>query len=223
MTQNRMKAIRILVVDDHMLVRDGITALLSAVPSFQVAALASNGKECLTLIESVKPDLVLMDVMMPELNGIEATEIITANYVNIKVILLSMEISEEFILKGVKAGAKGYLPKDIRKNELIEAILKVHEGGTYFSSKVSGLLYARLASNRPQLQDKPTDTPLSSRETEVLEQIATGISNQKIADKLFISVKTVDTHRCNILRKLQVKSTAELVKYAIRKKIVSLE
>jgi two-component system response regulator NreC len=219
-----MNTIRILVVDDHTLVRDGITSLLSEVSNLQVVGLAKNGDEAITMLESTNPDIVLMDIIMPKLNGIEVTEILIKKYPQINIILLSMEISEEFVLKGIKAGAKGYLPKDIRKKTLIEAIITVHQGGTYFSQKVSNLMLSCLASDKKsEAGNTAKDIPLSCRELEVLIHIATGFSNREIGEQLFISVKTVDTHRINILRKINVRSTAELVKYALKNGIISLE
>lgn len=214
--------IKLLIVDDHALVRDGLKSMLSTNPDIEVIAEASNSEEAHIGLKESKPDVILMDIMLDDENGIEVAKEIKEVSPETKVLFLSMDVSEKFISEAVKTGAEGYLPKDIKKEILIEAINKVHNGGKYYSERVSEIILEKIYSDSQPNADSNKSKSLSKRETEVLKLIANGISNRDIAEKLFISVRTVDAHRNNILQKLKLKSTAELVKYAIREELISL-
>lgn len=218
-----MEKIKILIVDDHALVRDGLCAMLSGLPEFSVVGEASSGNEAINKTQTYDPDIILMDIMMPVMNGIEATQLIKEDHPNVKVIFLSMEVTEAFISEAVKVGASGYLLKDSRKNVLLEAIKKVADGGKYFSNSISELVFEKFYEN--SLKGKKTtlsNNKISKREIEVLKLIASGMSNKDIADKLFISGRTVDAHRNHIMQKLDIHSTADLVKYAIKNELITL-
>ena len=220
-----MEKIKVLIVDDHALVRDGINALLNNQSDIQVAGEAANGEEAISKADSVKPEIILMDIMMPDMNGIEAARVIREQHPDIKIIFLSMEVTEQFISEAISVGASGYLPKDSKRNILLEAIRKVKEGGKYFSNTISEIVFEKFYQKSVQ-GGKPEpviNNKISKRELEVIKLIAAGMGNKDIADKLFISVRTVDAHRNHILQKLNIHSTAELVKYAIKNNIVPLE
>ncbi|MDQ3394363.1 MAG: response regulator transcription factor [Bacteroidota bacterium] len=219
-----MEKIKVLIVDDHALVRDGLCAMFSNLSEITVVGEASSGNEALNKTEAYNPDIILMDIMMPGMNGIEATQIIKEDHPDVKVIFLSMEVTEAFISEAVQVGASGYLPKDSRKNVLIEAITKVAAGGRYFSSSISELVFEKFYEN--SLKGKKTNISsgikISKREVEVLKLIASGMSNKDIAEKLFISGRTVDAHRNHIMQKLDIHSTADLVKYAIKNELITI-
>jgi len=219
-----MEQIKIILVDDHRLVRDGIHALLNVTPDVCVAGEASNGDELLALLENVKPHIVIMDVSLPGKSGIELTAILKQKYPDIRVIILSMFTSEEFIFNALKAGAKGYLPKNTSLNELSSAIMKVRAGGEFFSEQISNAILKSFFRNaRPGNDDDATQYPcLSNREKEILKMIAEGFSNAEIADKLFISSGTVGAHKSHIMQKLSLNTTADLIKFAIRNNFVSI-
>ncbi|MCB9360800.1 MAG: response regulator transcription factor [Flavobacteriales bacterium] len=212
-----MKKIRLLLADDHGIIRDGIKLMLNKTPEFDIVTEASNGQEVLDYLEknAKSIDVVLMDINMPVMNGIEATQVITDKYRNINVLALTMHIEETYISNMLKAGALGYILKESNKNELIDAIKSVASGKKYYSNEVSVTLINSLMS-----EDKDKDKELSDREIEILSLIASGNTNKEIGEKLFISGRTVETHRRNILGKLEVKNTAEMIKYAIQNKLV---
>lgn len=212
-----MKKIRLLLADDHGIIRDGIKLMLNKTPEFDIVTEASNGQEVLDYLEknAKSIDVVLMDINMPVMNGIEATQVITDKYRNINVLALTMHIEETYISNMLKAGALGYILKESNKNELIDAIKSVASGKKYYSNEVPVTLINSLMS-----EDKDKDKELSDREIEILSLIASGNTNKEIGEKLFISGRTVETHRRNILGKLEVKNTAEMIKYAIQNKLV---
>ena len=213
-----MKKIKILIADDHTLVRDGLIAMLKMEPDIQIVGEASDGTEVLEKIRTMELDIILMDIMMEEMNGLDTTREIKKISDDIEIILLSMEVNEEFISEGIKNGAKAYLPKDVSRSKLLEAIRKVSSGEIYFSEKVSQIIFENFY-NKSVKKKAPSDkagTKLSKRELEILKLFAEGKTSQEISDELHISIKTADTHRYNIMQKLQLKNTAELVKYAIK-------
>ncbi len=212
-----METIKLLLADDHLMIRDGIKLMLKKSLGMEIVAEASNGAEVITYLEKYasKIDIVLMDINMPIMSGIEATQIITDKFKNIKVLALTMHAEGTYITNMLKAGALGYVLKESGTNELITAINTVARGQKYYSNEVSVTLINSLISD-----DKPKDSQLSERELEVLAHIATGETNKKIGDKLCISGRTVETHRRNILEKLAVKNTAEMIRYAIENRIV---
>lgn len=216
-----MKKIKIILTDDHRIFREGIKYFLEN-DTMQVDGEASNGNELLDLLKTQKPDIVIMDITMPGLSGIEVSSQITALYPGIKIMILSMHTDEEFIINAVKAGAKAYLPKEISKEELLEAVKIVYEGGEYYSKLLSDKFLRSFVKKVKIEQTLQENETLTIREIEILKLAANGISNKEIADKLSISSKTVDAHKNHIMQKLKLKNTAELVLYALRNKIIEL-
>lgn len=211
-SQDRTK-IRVILVDDHPLVLDGIRSRIEEDETIEVIAEGSNGEDALRLAAENQPDVILMDISMPVLNGIEAAERFKDELPDIKLLMLTMHDNREYITKVLKAGARGYILKDVSSNEMIAAIKAVHDGKTYYSSGVTDIL----------LNDGPKkEVPLTDREKTILCLLAEGNSNKHVARELDISVRTVETHRRNIKRKLNVKTSAGLVKYAIENGIVEI-
>ncbi|MEQ9298439.1 MAG: response regulator transcription factor [Cyclobacteriaceae bacterium] len=211
-----MKAINILIADDHKMFREGLTELLSKEPGMQVMDTAGDGEEIRLSLTTNHIDVILMDIDMGETNGIEMTREIKESHPDIHVLALSMHGDKNYIVKMLEAGANGYILKNAGKEEMINAIHTVANGNTYFSSQVSSKLLEHLTNPAPTRRGGE-DALLTDREIEILRLIAEEYSNPEIAEKLFISVRTVDTHRRNILDKLGAKNTAGLVKYAIQK------
>ena len=215
------KKIGIFLVDDHQIVRDGIKALLQDSPEITISGEASNGKELNERISFSDTDIILMDISLPDISGIELTRQVSKDYPEIKVLILSMYTQEDFIVNAITAGAKGYLPKNTTRNELLKAISKIYEGDEYYSESVSKIILENYISNvrKPKdpepVRDKEDDV-LSAREKQILQMVVEGQSNQEIADKLFISIRTVESHKNHIMQKLGIKSTVELIKYALR-------
>lgn len=207
--------ITVFIADDHKIFRDGIISLLDNEDDIQVVGEAGNEEELFEKVTGLQPMVILMDISMGASNGIEATEKILKRFPNIKVLALSMHSESSYILKMLEAGASGYLLKDAGSREMIAAIHTVASGDTYFSQQVSQTLLNHLHSGKKVLGKRP-GVPLTKRELEVLQLIAEEHSNSEIAEKLYISIRTVDTHRRNLLEKLGVKNTAGLVKNAIR-------
>lgn len=218
-----MSKTNILVVDDHSLVREGIITMLSIYDDFEIIGDAESGEKALEKIEEQKPDVILLDINMPGMNGIETAKKVLTDYEGIKIIILSMEVTQDHISEAIKAGVSGYLAKDTKKEVLAEAIRKVMQGEQYFGDKISEVIFKGFYKQSKGEQVAKENKDLSKREVEVLRQIASGLSNREIADKLFISIRTVDAHRNHIMQKLSMKSTAQLVKYAIKEKIIDLE
>ena len=213
--------IRILLADDHTIVRDGLRSLLERQPDMEVVAEAGDGRECVQLSGQHLPDVVLMDVAMPEMNGIEAARRIISNNPKTHVVMLSMHRDESYVLRSLKAGAKGYLLKDSPRDEVLAAIRAAAAGRPWLSAKVASLLredYVRQLESRG-LDD--TYELLTDREREILQLLAEGKANKEVASVLFISPTTVETHRGHILQKLGLHSTADLILYAVRKRIIS--
>jgi DNA-binding NarL/FixJ family response regulator len=213
-----MGKIRIIITDDHQLFRNGLKILLDSIPEFEVVGEASNGEEFLKLIKTIQADIALMDINMPELDGIEATRTGLKLYPLINIIALSMYGEEEYYYKMVDAGAKGFILKDSDINEVKEAINTVYKGGSYFSQE---LLYHVIQKIKHREHESKTAN-LSKREREILFKICEGLSNQEIADTLFISKRTVDKHRANLLGKTNSKNTASLILFAIRNKLIEI-
>lgn len=221
-----MSSTRVLIVDDHRLLRDGLAALLSQVDDIEIVGSVRSGEDAISIIPSARPNMILMDIMMGGMTGIEATRWIKEQDPNIKVILISSEIKKELVTAGIQCGIDGYLPKDVDLNILREAIRTVKNGGRYFNEAITSLVFEdfyqkKKLTNPERKISLPND--LTKREEEVLALVASGKSNQEVADDLFISIKTVDTHKSHILDKLGLKNTAELVKYAIKNKLISLD
>lgn len=216
-----MKKIKIILADDHRIFREGIKYFLEN-EQMQVIAEASSGIELLELLKTEKPDIVIIDITMPGLSGIEVSKQITSLYPEVKIMILSMHTEEEFIINSVKAGAKAYLPKETSKEELLEAVKVLYDGGEYYSKLLSDKFLKNFVKKVKVEQTLQANDTLTTREIEILKLSASGISNKEIANKLSISIKTVDAHKNHIMQKLKLKNTAELVLYALRNKLIEL-
>ncbi len=214
-----MNKIKIILVDDHALFRNGLRILLNTISKIDVIGESANGKQFLELLETEIPDIVLMDINMPIMDGIEATQLATDKYPDIKIIALSMFGEEDYYYKMINAGVKGFLLKNSEINEVVEAINQVMLGGSFFSQE---LLYNVIKNFNPHKEAEVELTNLSKREVQVLEEICKGLSNQEIADSLFISKRTVDKHRANLLSKTNSKNTANLIMFAIKNKLIAI-
>jgi DNA-binding NarL/FixJ family response regulator len=216
--------IKILITDDHKLIRDGIAAMLADTDDVDVIGSVSSGEEAINEVRQDRPDVILMDIMMGGMTGIEATRWIKEFDSTIKIILVTMEISKEYVSAGIQSGVNGYLPKDIDKHTLLEAIRTVYGGGRYFTDVIMKLVFEDFYSHEKlKNHTKKLPNELTKREYEILGLVASGKTNKEVADTLFISVKTVETHKSNILDKLGLKNTTELIKYAIKNNIISID
>jgi DNA-binding NarL/FixJ family response regulator len=216
-----MEKIRVLLVDDHTILREGIRSLLERQTDIEVIAEADNGRQAIDLVRQFKPDVVLMDIAMPLLNGIHATEQIRRQTRCTNILILTQHENEEYIRRALSAGASGYLLKDTDSDELVSAIRSVHKGESILSPAVTRLViedYLRWGDIRTQ----DTNNGLTPRENEVLQLIAEGNTNKQIAEILCISIKTVQSHRSNLMNKLDLHDKSELIKYAIQKKIIEI-
>jgi two-component system, NarL family, nitrate/nitrite response regulator NarL len=220
--KEKPKKIRLLLVDDHPIVLDGIKSHLCAQPDFEVVGDATNGQDALRKAKLALPDVVLMDISMPHMNGIEAMMNLRKQVPNAKVLILTMHDSKEYIAQVVRSGARGYLLKDSAPAELVGAIKAVHAGEVYFSPSVSKVLIEEMTDGNKRSLDAPVPPPLTDREREVLSLIAEGLLNKQIADRLGIGVRTIETHRERIMRKLDIHTVAGLTKYAIARGMTSM-
>lgn len=207
--------IRVLLVDDHMLVLDGLKARLSMEEHIDIVGTANNGEQALVEAHRLNPDVVIMDVSMPVLNGHQATKRFHTELPNVRILMLSMHDNREYILPLIQSGASGYVLKDVSSNELIKAIETVYLGNTYFSAGASQALF-----HAQELHHQPGREELSNRERAVLKLLATGYANKEVGRALNISVRTVETHRQNLKNKLGIQSIAGLTKYAIDQQLV---
>ncbi len=216
-----MEQVRILLADDHNILRDGMRLLLERQPGFTVVGEAADGRETIELAAEHSPDVVVMDIAMPNLNGIEATRRIVEKRPGIGVVILSMHYDESYVLRSIKAGARAYLLKDALKGELIAAIRAVAEGRSFFSPKISRVLQEDYVEALGRKGGDDSYELLTDREREILQLVAEGKTNKEIAGALNLSSYTVDTHRTHILQKLNLHSVPELILYAVRKGIIS--
>jgi DNA-binding NarL/FixJ family response regulator len=212
--------IRILLADDHAVVRDGVRALLEKQTDMAVVAEAADGREAAQLAEELLPDVVVMDIGMPNLNGIDATRRILAAHPQIGVVILSMHQDESYVLRSLKAGAKGYLLKDSLRSDVLDAIRSVARGRSYLTRKVSRMMQEDYIQEMEQRGLEDSYDLLTDREREVLQLAAEGKPNKEIAAALGIGLTTVETHRTHILQKLGLHSIPELILYAVRKGII---
>ena len=212
-------SISILLADDHRIIRDGLRSLLSTMPGMEVVGEAENGRQALRIARKNNPDLVIMDISMPDLNGIEATRQILAESPGTKVLALSMHSDRQFVIQMFRAGVSGYLLKNGAFEELVLAIDTVLKNETYLSPKIASVLVRDLLETT---EDNSASSVLTPREREVLQLIAEGRSTKEIASDLNVSVKTVETHRRQIMDKLELRSVAELTKFALREGITDL-
>lgn len=220
-TEMEMAEIRILLADDHHVMRDGLRLLLERQPGMEVIGEAGDGRDTVKLAMEQNPDVVVMDIAMPNMNGIEATRRIVSKNPRTAVVILSMHHDESYVIRSLKAGALGYLLKDSVKADLIDAIRAVSEGRSFFSPKVSKILqedFMRLFESK-EVED--SYDLLTDREREILQLVAEGKTNKEIASLLNVSLYTVDTHRTHILQKLNLHSVPEVILYAVRKGIIS--
>jgi DNA-binding NarL/FixJ family response regulator len=214
--------IDIVLVDDHKIIRDGIKAFLNDDSGIRVVGEGANGNELLEILEQKHPDVLLMDINMPEMDGFEATKAVKEKYPDIKVLVLSMLDHEKYVNKMMEAGATGYALKNAGKDELLFAIKTVASGAKFICTDIGLSFMNKLQSNPQPLQitTEKKGAELSNREIEVLRNIAEGLTNAEIADKLFTSKRTIESHRQNIIEKTQVKNTAALIKYALTNGII---
>lgn len=213
----------IILVDDHELVRDGIRALLSGCDSIQILGEASTVHELLDCLELISPSVIVLDISLPDISGIDAIGLVAQRAPNARILMLSMYTGEEFVIRAIRTGAHGYLPKNTSRIELIDAIHKISAGEEYFGDAISGILRKALLRKIDDYQASINATSnLSARELEVLRLFCEGYANQEIADKLFISVRTVESHKTHIMQKLGLKNNVEMIKYAIKNKIIDI-
>ncbi len=216
-----MDKIRVVLADDHFVVRNGIKMLIEG-SEIEVIGEANNGVEAVEAVKLLSPDIILMDISMPQMNGLDATEIISKQYKNSKSLILSMYDNEEYILSAVEAGAQGYLLKDAPREEILNAIRTVARGEKYFNSSISNIIInGYLKVKKTGVFEPENNEHLSKKELVILKKIVEGLNSREIAEKLELSIRTVDNHRANMMRKLSVKNAAELVKMAIEKKMLT--
>lgn len=220
-----MSKIRVLVADDHTIVREGVSLLLQGEPDIEVVGEAMNGREAVEKCLQLRPDVVLMDIAMPELNGLEATKQVKSARPEIRVLVLTVHESDEYFFQALQSGASGYVLKGATSGELVAAVRAVSSGGIYLHPAVAEKLVAdylhRVSSSNGSVRTRYDG--LTPREKEILILIAEGETNQGIADKLVLSPSTVQTHRANTMEKLQLHNRAELIKYAIRQGLIQLD
>ena len=216
-----MSAVRILLADDHVVMRSGLRLLLERQPNLEVVGEAADGQEAVRLAAADKPDVVIMDIAMPHLNGVEATRQIVTRNPETAVVILSMHSDESYVLRSLKAGARAYLLKDSAEADLIAAIRAIQGGKSFFSPGVRRILTEDYMHQLAKLGVEDTYELLTPREREVLQLVAEGKSNKEVANLLTLSLYTVETHRTHILQKLNLHSVPELILYAVRKGIIS--
>ena len=215
-------SIEIVLVDDHQVMLEGLRALLENETEMAVVGEATDGRAALELIEQTQPDIVILDVAMPELNGIDTARLIASKHPKVKMLALSMHPNQRYVAEMLQAGAAGYLLKSCAFDQMVQAIREVMGGGTYLSSQVARTVVSDY-EDKVQAEPEGDLSVLSRRERQVLQLVAEGCSTKQIAKRLDVSVKTVDTHRQHIMNKLAIHSVAELTKYAIREGMTPLE
>ncbi len=215
-----MNKIKVIIVDDHELIVLAARQIFSKVPEIKLVGVANTGEEAYKKIKELKPDVVILDVILPGMDGIELTKKILAEQPSAKIVLHSSSVSEDMIVTGFEAGAMAYVPKNFKPGQLIEAVQTVVKGEHYSKGFVSEILIESFLKSKSKKDGY--SGKLTERETEILQAITKGMTNQQLADNLHISVRTVEAHKSNIMKKLKINSTAELVVYAIKHKIVKI-
>jgi DNA-binding NarL/FixJ family response regulator len=218
--------ITVLIVDDHTILREGMASLLAGSDDIEVVGMAASGEEAVNLVSDLNPRVILMDIVMAGMNGLEATRWIKEQNAEVKVIIISSEVTRDYVTQGIKCGIDGYVPKDANREEVIQAIRTVAGGTKFFDDAITKLIFEDYYSREKDGRRKSIKSVapgLTRREYEIIEQVASGKTNQEVADALFVSVKTVETHKKNILDKLGLKNSLQLVRYAIKNNIISLD
>jgi two-component system, NarL family, response regulator NreC len=215
-------SVTVLLVDDHPIVRQGLRNLLDSMPDFKVVGEAGDGLQALEMIEKVQPQVLVIDVVMPGLTGLEVTQRVKRQWPAVKVIILSMQNNEAYVVSALKSGASGYILKDTGPEELVDAIRTVVKGERYLSKQLSERIINAYVSKMDEAEVDPYDT-LTNREKEILHLVAEGFTNQEIAERLFISPRTAELHRSNVLNKLSLKNQVDLVRFAIKRGILPLD
>ncbi len=216
-----MKKIKVIIVDDHKIFRDGLMLLLKHFDFLEVIGEASNGEEFLELLNDKVPDIVLMDIKMPKLNGIEATRIALKNYSGLKIIALTTFFEDEYVEEMLLSGVEGYMLKRSNVEDFEKAIRKVFEGGCYFSDEIIDVITRNLSKYREQKSAKQEILDFSDREKQILELVCNGFSNDQIADRIFLSPKTIEKHKSSLFQKTGTFNTVNLVIYAFKNQLVS--
>ena len=219
-----MGKIKVILVDDHQIVRDGIKSLLMGCIDIEVVAEAKDGIELFNILKNITPDIILLDISLPGMSGIEVSKRMRVDYPDIKILMLSMYTSEDFIFNALKAGVMGYLPKNTTRDELLQAINSVAANVEYFSKSISDTIlksYVNTAKNGSVVSSDSLDN-LTNREREILHYVVEGNNNNSIAEQLYISIRTVETHKSSIMRKLNLGNTVDLIKFAIKNKLIEL-
>ncbi len=214
-----MEKISIVIADDHILIRDGIKAVLQSIDTFEVIGEACNGEEAIQLIDTLNPDIALLDITMPKKTGIEVVLEVKKYNQTVKFIMLSMHDNPEYVLKSVQAGALSYLLKNTDHEEIIKAVKSVGNGQKYFSPDIYNIILNGL-SNPDLVKGNQVVNTLTKRELEVLKEVSEGLSTKLIADKLSISIRTVETHRINLMKKMEVHNSAELIRKAMKMNLI---
>jgi len=217
-----MEKINIVLADDHVLVRNGLKAMLDSDSGINVVGEASNGQEALEVARRLKPDILVLDIRMPEMNGLEAAARIEEYSPTTKPVILSMHDSEEYVMQALDSGAYGYLLKDTDKNEFVKALKQIHAGNKYFSGAVSNVLANRLLNNKPYIKNVAVEDRyhLTKKEKEILRMVIDGRQNKHISESLGKSVRTIETHRFNIMKKMGVNNAIDMVNKAVKENLV---
>jgi len=215
-----VKTLRILLADDHKVVRQGTRALLSTVPEWEIVGEADNGRDAVSLTSELKPDIVILDIGMPELNGLDATRQIKKKSPETEVLIFTGQETEELVHDVFDSGARSYIMKTDAADHLIDAIKALSEHKHFFTSRISEIVFARYIQEKGTLEGAPEKSRITDREREIVQLLAEGKSSKEIATILGISVRTVETHRAAIMKKLGLKSFSELIRYAVRNKII---
>ncbi len=215
-----MKTLRILLADDHKVVRQGTRALLSTIPEWEIVGEADNGRDAVSLTAELKPDIVILDIGMPELNGLDATRQIKKKSPETEVLIFTGQETEELVHDVFDSGARSYIMKTDAADHLIDAIKALSEHKHFFTSRISEIVFARYIQEKGTLEGAPEKSRITDREREIVQLLAEGKSSKEIATILGISVRTVETHRAAIMKKLGLKSFSELIRYAVRNKII---